>query len=50
MRYYKELRVCRICKTRFVVEHRSNYYCAKCQKKYNAYKKKEEMKKDGRSS
>ncbi len=53
MRYYKEIRFCRVCKERFVVQDRSkSYYCDKCQKKYNDYRKKKlkEEEKDGRNS
>lgn len=44
MRYYKEIRFCRVCKKRFVVEQGriKSYYCSACQKKYSDHKKKVE--------
>ena len=51
MRFYKEIRFCRICKTRFVIEHgrTKKFYCDNCQKKYNNYKKLKEEKENGRN-
>lgn len=36
MRLYKELRICRVCKERFVVtpEKKREYFCDKCQTKF----------------
>lgn len=45
MRYYKEIRFCRTCKARFVLEQKkpSSYYCVDCREKYAILKKKEEV-------
>jgi|SaaInlV_120m_DNA_4_1040238.scaffolds.fasta_scaffold82239_1 uncharacterized Zn ribbon protein len=43
MKHYKELRNCRLCKKRFVLdkEKPSGYYCPECFIKYKAMQKKE---------
>ncbi|MBT3721539.1 hypothetical protein HN789_05825 [archaeon] len=43
MRYYKEVRFCKLCKARYVVEQKQpkSYYCAKCVEKFKAQKRKE---------
>jgi len=42
MKFYKEIRFCRVCKKRFVVEQgkTKGFYCSECQKKFNDYFKK----------
>ena len=44
MRYYKEIRFCRTCKARFVLEEKkySSYYCKECREKYNSSNSTEE--------